>query len=67
MKNLNLAINNVGPTPCEAFRCRCIAACAEGPRACASFREYVADNALRPTRDDPSKAMYRSIYTREDR
>lgn len=67
MKNLNLALASVGPTPCEAFQCRCIKACAKRPLACASFREYAADNVLRPTRDDPTKAMYRAIYTREDK
>lgn len=55
MKNLNLALANVGPTPCEAFACRCISSCAKGPMACASFREYVKDNNLRPTRDDPTQ------------
>lgn len=67
MKNLNLALASVGPTPCEAFACRCLPECAHGPSACASFREYVARNVLRPTRDDPTKAMYRAIYVKQGR
>lgn len=67
MKNLTLAVANVGPTPCEAFRCRSVAACARGPMACASFREYVVDDELRPTRDDPTKAIYRAIYAKEEK
>lgn len=65
MKNLAVAIASVGQTPCVAFRCLCLPECATGPLACASFREYVKDDNLRPTRDDPTKAMYRAIYTRE--
>lgn len=67
MRHLSAALTEAGPTPCEAFRCRRIGVCERGPMACASFREYVTDNVLRPTRDDPTKAMYRAIYTKEDR
>lgn len=56
----------VGRSPCQVFKCRSFDACAKGPRACASFREWVNGGTLRPTRDDPTKAMFREIYTREE-